>query len=144
MERAKGEGYAALVDRVRNGPPFGIFAVPGLRTVLNLQEYVVHHEDVRRANGLPPRTDRADLQDAAWGMVRRGARLALRKVRGASVRLQRDGGDAVTVGSGPEVALTGDPVELVLYLFGRREAAEVAITGDKAAQEALAAAQLGI
>ena len=144
MEKEKTGGYARLVDRVRNGPPFGPFAVPGLRTLLNLQEYVVHHEDVRRANGMGPRTDRTDLQDALWSNLRRGARFLLRKVKGATVRLQRPDGAAVSTGSGPEVVVTGEPVELLLYLFGREAVAQVEITGDPAAQATLASAPKGV
>jgi len=144
MDREKTGGYPRLVDRVRNGPPLGPFAVPGLRTLLNLQEYVVHHEDVRRANGLGPRTDRPDLDRAIWSNLKRGARLMLRKVHGATVRLQRPDGDAVRVGHGPEVVVTGEPVDLLLYLFGREAAAEVEITGDEAAQQTLASAPKGI
>ena len=144
MEREKELGYPRLVDRVRNGPPFGPFAVPGLRTLINLQEYVVHHEDVRRANGLGPRTDRPDLQDALWGLLRNGARFLLRRVHGARVRLQRPDGSAVTSGHGPEVVVTGEPVDLVLYLFGREGAAEVEITGDPEAQRILAESPRGV
>jgi uncharacterized protein (TIGR03085 family) len=144
MEKEKAGGYARLVDRVRNGPPLGPFAVPGLRTLLNLQEYVVHHEDVRRANGLGPRTDRPELDGALWGNLRRGARLMLRKVHGATVVLQRPGGDAIRVGHGPEVVVTGEPVDLLLYLFGREEAAQVEITGDQGARQILANAPKGI
>ena len=144
MEKAKTAGYRALVDRVRNGPPVGPFAIPGLRTLINLQEYVVHHEDVRRANGFGPRADRSDLQDALWGLLRRAGRFLLRRVRGATVRLQRPDGSAVTSGHGPEVGLTGEPVELLLYLFGREEAAEVDITGDSGAQQILAESPKGV
>ena len=144
MEREKAGGYARLVDRVRNGPPIGPFAVPFLRTLLNLQEYVVHHEDVRRANGLGPRTDRPDLDDALWGLLRRGARFLLRKVDGATVHLQRAGGDRVTHGHGPEVVVTGEPVDLLLYLFGRDASAEVEITGAPEAQKVLANAPRGV
>jgi uncharacterized protein (TIGR03085 family) len=144
MAEAKGTGYRQLVDRVRNGPPFGPMAVPGLRTLLNLNEYVVHHEDVRRANDLGPRADRADLQDAVWGLLRHQARLLLRKVEGASVVVARTGGASVRVGRGPEVALAGEPVELLLYLFGRRGVAAVALTGDAGARTALETASLGI
>ena len=144
MERAKEAGYESLVDRVRNGPPLGPFAVPVLRTLINLQEYVVHHEDVRRANGLGPRTDRPDLDEAVWTNVARGARLLLRKVRGASVRLQRPDGEAVTTGRGPEVTVTGEPVDLLLFLFGRDAAARVEIGGDPSAQAILARAPRGI
>jgi len=144
MEREKQGGYARLVDRVRNGPPLGPFAVPGLRTLLNLQEYVVHHEDVRRANGLGPRTDRPELDEALWGNLKRGARLMLRKVHGATVRLQRPGGDAITTGHGPEAVVTGEPVDLLLYLFGRDAAAQVEITGDPEAQQILARSPKGL
>jgi uncharacterized protein (TIGR03085 family) len=143
------QGYDAVVEKVRNGPPIGPFAVPGLRTLINLNEYVVHHEDVRRANGMGPRTDRADLQDALWGLLRRGAALQLRSVRKQlTVRLARpagqQAGDDVSVGSGPEVTVTGDPVELVLYLMGRKAVAQVDLAGDPAAVAVLQAASLGI
>jgi uncharacterized protein (TIGR03085 family) len=144
MDREQAGGYERLVDRVRNGPPLGPFAIPGLRTLLNLQEYVVHHEDVRRANGQGPRTDRPDLQDEVWKRLRQGARLLLRRVKGATVRLQRPQGDATTTGHGPEVVLTGEPIDLLLYLFGREAAARVELSGDPSAQAALASAPKGL
>ncbi|MGQ0830313.1 MAG: TIGR03085 family metal-binding protein [Microthrixaceae bacterium] len=144
MERALARGYGSLVERVRNGPPVGPFVVPGLRTLLNLNEYVVHHEDVRRANGLGPRMDRDDLQDRVWGLSRQGARLMLRKVKHTAVRLERPDGQHVTVGSGPEVTLAGAPVELLLFLQGRKDAAQVELTGPPDAIAALRAAELGI
>jgi uncharacterized protein (TIGR03085 family) len=152
LERAsakeKARGYDAVVERVRNGPPIGPFALPGLRTLINLNEYVVHHEDVRRANGLGPRPDRDDLQDALWRLLRRGAGLQLRSVRRQiSVRVRRsDGTDGtdITVGAGPEAILSGEPVELVLYLMGRRSAAQVSLGGDEGAAAVLGSAQLGI
>lgn len=144
MAKAKASGYDAVVERVRNGPPLGPMALPGLRTLVNLNEYVVHHEDVRRADGRPPRSDRPDLQDAVWGLLRHQARLMLRKVRGATVRVARPDGSHVQAGSGPEVVVTGEPVELLLYLFGRRGVAQVAVTGDESARRALADAALGL
>lgn len=143
-ERALARGYDTLVEQVRNGPPLGPFVVPRLRTLINLNEYVVHHEDVRRPSGMGPRTDRPELQDAVWGLLRNGARLMLRKVHGARVTLRRPEGGSASVGRGPEVVLTGPPVELLLYLQGRRGAAEVTLTGDPSAQAALEAGDLGI
>ena len=147
-DKALAQGYDALVEKVRNGPPPGPFAVPGLRTVLNLNEYVVHHEDVRRANGSGPRTDRPDLQRALWRLLRRGAGLQVRKVRKqVSVRIRRsdglDGAD-ITVGSGPEAILSGEPLELVLFLNGRKGAAQVSFGGDPDAVRVLESAELGI
>lgn len=142
--KAMERGYPTLVEQVRNGPPLGPFVVPGLRTYLNLNEYVTHHEDVRRANGLGPRTDRPELQEELWRLLRHGARLMLRKVKGASVRLVRPDGRSTVIGKGPEVSITGEPLELVLYLQGRRGAAEVEIAGHPSAREALETADLGI
>jgi uncharacterized protein (TIGR03085 family) len=145
--RALARGFDDLVERVRNGPPPGPFAVPGLRSLINLNEYAVHHEDVRRANGMGPRTDRDDLQAALWRILRRGAALQLRKVRkDISVRVRGADDDAedIVVGSGPEAILTGAPLEVVLFLMGRRGAAQVALDGDPGAVRVLEAAELGI
>ncbi|MEX2292546.1 MAG: TIGR03085 family metal-binding protein [Acidimicrobiales bacterium] len=144
VARAKGRGYDRLVEQVRNGPPMGPFAVPGLRKLLNLNEYVVHHEDVRRANGQGPRDDRSELQDALWGLLRHSARLMLRKTRGVAVRLVHPDGSEIRTGAGPEVVLSGEPIELVLYLQGRRSAAQVELSGDPAAVEVIRTAALGI
>jgi uncharacterized protein (TIGR03085 family) len=143
-ERALARGYDHLVEQVRNGPPLSPFAVPGLRTVLNLNEYAVHHEDVRRANGLGPRTDRPDLQDALWSLLRRAARFQLRKAKDVTVALAPPGREPVRVGSGPVATLAAEPLELVLYLMGRRGAAAVEPTGDSLAVARLEAAPLGI
>jgi uncharacterized protein (TIGR03085 family) len=143
-EKAKGAGYPAVVEKVRNGPPLGPFVIPGVRKYLNLNEYVTHHEDVRRANGLGPRTDRPELQAELWGLLRHGARLMLRKVHGARVLLVRPDGETITVGKGPDVTLAGEPLELVLYLQGRRGAAVVDVTGDPQAKRAVETADLGI
>ncbi|MDQ2650748.1 MAG: TIGR03085 family metal-binding protein [Actinomycetota bacterium] len=150
LERAErkmaAKGYATVVELVRDGPPLlGPFAVPGLRTFVNLSEYAIHHEDVRRANGMAPRQDRGDLQEGLWKVLRRGARLQLRNVEGATVHVARPGGESVTVGkAGPAVTVTGDPLELALYLAGRRDVAHVELTGDQQAIDALATAKLGV
>jgi uncharacterized protein (TIGR03085 family) len=145
MEKAQERGYQALVAKVRSGPPLGPMAVPGLRVLLNLNEYFVHHEDVRRANGRGPRTDRPDLDDALWTMTRRGAALQLRKVRGAGVELVRPGHPPVVAKRGTPVArLIGEPGEIVLFLNGRRGVAEIERSGDPSAIAILEAADLGI
>jgi uncharacterized protein (TIGR03085 family) len=151
MQKEKARGYGVVVQRVRTGPPAVPWRIPKVRTLLNLNEYVVHHEDVRRANGRPPRTDRPDLDEAIWGMLRRGAKVLTRRVD-APLVLQRgpenreDGEDGEIVarkGTAPAV-LRGEPVELLLYLMGRRGAAQVELSGPPAAIDAVEAAQFGI
>jgi uncharacterized protein (TIGR03085 family) len=145
MARQKAKGYERTVERVRSGPPLVPWGLPGLRTALNLQEYFVHHEDVRRANGMAARPGMDELQDALWSALKRGARLQLRKVKDAGVELARPTGDAFVAKKGePSGRIVGEPGELVLFLTGRRGAAQVSIEGDPAAITALERANLSL
>jgi uncharacterized protein (TIGR03085 family) len=144
MDNARSQGYAKLVDRLRAGPPLLPWRVPVLREFLNLTEWFVHHEDVRRPAGRPPRDDRPDLDRTLWTMLRRASRLMLRKVRGAGVALDAPGfGEVPARGPGPSVRLTGGPQELTLYLSGRRSAARVDLTGPEEARAVVESAPLG-
>jgi uncharacterized protein (TIGR03085 family) len=150
MDKARSRGLAALVDKLRGGPPLVPWRVPGLRTLLNLNEWFVHHEDVRRANGQEPRTDGdgrtdlADLEAELWASLGR-ARFMVRGLKDAGLDLVAPGyGTRSVRGGEPRATITGSPQELVLFLNGRREAAHVEITGEQHAQDALAAARLGI
>jgi uncharacterized protein (TIGR03085 family) len=131
MAAEKNKGYDRVVERVRTGPPIGPFKVPGLRTQINLVEYAVHHEDVRRANGMGPRTGVDDLQDALWPLLLRLARFALRGAPdGVAITLARPGGERSTIRKGDrEVLAPGEPLELLLWLYGRGDHAEVAFEG---------------
>jgi uncharacterized protein (TIGR03085 family) len=145
MDGARGQGYERLVERLRSGPPFVPWRMPGLRESLNLNEWFIHHEDVRRANAEGPRADRPDLDAALWTMIRRMGRVMLRKVRGAGVALEAPGhGEVPARGPGPSARVVGGPQELALFLHGRRSAAQVEITGPDEAVAALADAELGI
>jgi uncharacterized protein (TIGR03085 family) len=145
MDNARSQGYERLVDRLRAGPPLVPWRLPVLRQFLNLTEWFVHHEDVRRPAGKAPRGDRPDLDGTLWTMLRQGSRLMLRKVRGAGVALEAPGfGEVPARGPGPSVRLTGGPQELTLYLNGRRSAARVDITGPEAARAIIESAPLGI
>ena len=144
MEREKRKGYAKVVERVRTGPPPGPFKVPGLREQINLVEYVVHHEDVRRANGMGPRTDVDDLQDNLWSKIKRLPRFAIRGVpSGVGIDvIRRDTGERATLRKGDRVAtVTGDPMEILLWASGRGDHAEVELGG---ASDELKDARFGI
>lgn len=131
MARELEKGYRAVVARVRSGPPFGPLRLAPLRAQVNLAEYVVHHEDVRRANALGRRTDRGDLDAAVWPRLARMGRLLMRKTRPVGVVLRQadDGAQARAVPGTSSVTITGHPVELLLFMFGRNGAAEVELDG---------------
>ena len=126
-----GKGFTDLVATVRSGPPPGFFRIPWVRRVANLNEFFVHHEDVRRANGRGARTLPPGQDDALWRNVKGGSRLLSRRLRGTGLELARAGTEQVLrVRRGePSARLTGQPGELLLYLFGRREVADVELSG---------------
>lgn len=145
--RAVQRPFPEMVARLRSGPPvFSPFRLPGVGSAANLGEFYVHHEDVRRPAGGGPRRDAPELDDPLWAWLRVTGRVMARHVRGVQVHLLRPDGRALVArrGGGPVVTLAGTPRELVLYLFGRREAAEVDVTGDRAAVAALEASRLGL
>ena len=121
--------FEHLVTRIRSGPPWPIRLVDG---PVNLVEYFVHLEDVRRAvDGWAPRSGLDDLQDALWPFQKSGTKLRTRRVQDVGLSIARPGGQPVAVRSGSrQVTATGDPGELALFFFGRRDRSRVDLTGD--------------
>lgn len=128
--------YSEIVAAVRAGAPrWSPLGLPGARDVVNRMEYVVHHEDVRRAQpGWGPRAVPAELADQLWTALRFAARAQLRKAPDG-VTLRRAGtGEEIAARKGPlTVTVVGDPVELALFVTGRQQAARVDLSGDDAA-----------
>ena len=138
--------YDELVKMVRDGAPFwSAFAWPGVDRLLNTTEYFVHHEDVRRAQpGWEPRKLPAAVQDGLSQAVKGRAKLSFGGTT-FGVTLARPGGETTVATSGePMAVLTGEPAELLLYLFGRREHARVDLSGPPEALEQLASASLDV
>jgi uncharacterized protein (TIGR03085 family) len=134
--------YLRLVQIVRNGPPrLSVFGLPGMDERINLVEYFVHHEDVRRA--APDWTPRAlgeGLTEALWDRLKM-TRMIMRKVP-VGVEFARDDTDGaeqdngltrqhrMTIRNGtPVVTVVGHPGELVLWALGRTGAAQVRLEG---------------
>jgi len=132
--------FPDLVRAIRSGPPrLSPMALPGMDERFNAVEYFVHHEDVRRANGSGPRTNPPAEDAALFRNVARAGRLLSHRLRGAGLDLVWAGTDKViTARRGePTAQVSGLPGELILFLFGRRDAADVEVTGPPDAIEAL-------
>jgi len=126
-----GRSYQRLVDDVADGPPiYSPFALPPVREAVNLLEYLIHHEDLRRASeGWIPRVLPVQRQAAIWSRLRVAGLLTLRLMP-TPVRLQWPDHGAVSVGFGePEVTVVGPPEELALVAFGRQRVARVDYDG---------------
>ncbi|RZT17910.1 uncharacterized protein (TIGR03085 family) [Mycobacterium sp. BK558] len=114
--------WDALVDQVADGPPlYSPFKL--LDPIANVAEMFVHHEDVRRARpGWEPRPLDAQTAGALRRPVGMMARLTLRRAPAKVVLRTPQGETVATVGRGPQLTVTGDPGELLLFVAGRDEA----------------------
>ena len=117
--------YAEVVQRVRSGPAaWSPLAWPAVSRMLNTTEYAIHHEDVRRAQpGWAPRPLPRPVQDQLWSAV---ALLGRRRAGRTGLALRRTDvpGAEKRFGAGGR-AVEGEPMELLLWLSGRREVARV-------------------
>jgi uncharacterized protein (TIGR03085 family) len=134
---AASQSYPELVRQVRTGPPtLSIYALPGMDAMLNLIEYVVHHEDVLRAqpDWDGPREIPVDLANELWGRLKRMARVMYLRVPVGVTLVRTDGrrSECVARRAEPMVTMTGTALELLMRSYGRGSA-QVEITGDPAA-----------
>ncbi|MFI7497201.1 TIGR03085 family metal-binding protein [Streptomyces sp. NPDC049687] len=139
--------YEELIQLIRTGPPrFSPFQLKQIDEASNTIEFYVHSEDVRRAQSdWTPRELDPVFQDALWSRLERTARLMGRGSPTGLVLRRPDGRTAVAQRGTPVVTVTGEPSELLLFLYGRQSAAKVELDGEKEAIEKLhSGKQLGI
>jgi uncharacterized protein (TIGR03085 family) len=138
--------FPSLVRTIRSGPPaFSVMALPGLDERINVVEFFVHHEDVRRAApDWEPRELSSGESAALWQRLR-AARLMLRRAP-VGVELARDDREAdgqrwrLTVKNAtPAVTVIGSPAELTMWAMGRTDAARVRFDGTDVAVSNLTA-----
>jgi uncharacterized protein (TIGR03085 family) len=138
--------FSWLVATFRSGPPRGFFRIGWVRSFPTLNEFFVHHEDVRRANSYGPRTNSPAKDAALWRNVSRAPWFLARRLRSAGLELEWAGTNQVVRArhGRSTVRIVGLPGELLLYLFGRQSAAHVEISGPAAAVEAVRRARFGM
>jgi len=145
--RVAAQPWPDLVEAVRSGPPsWHPTQLALIDNAVNLAEMVIHHEDVLRGDGTPgPRREpTAHLEAAAWALLSRMGRLLFRKVPDG-VELHAPGRGALTVrGGDATVHVTGAPLELLLTAYGRRQVAEIEVTGDEEAIARFETARFGL
>jgi uncharacterized protein (TIGR03085 family) len=121
-----------LTTFASRAPLYSVFAVPALYESFNLLEYAVHLEDVRRATEavVSARTIPMDRQRAIFSRLKGFAKLTMRSAPGP-VELRWGTVDSIRVGKGNSpISITGDPIELTLFAFGRQPVAQVEYSGD--------------
>jgi uncharacterized protein (TIGR03085 family) len=133
MEEFADKPYEELIRLIRTGPPrFSPFSLKQIDEASNIVEFYVHTEDVRRARpDWTPRELDPVFQDALWARLERTARLVGRGLPTGLVLRRPNGQTAVAQRGTPVVTVTGEPSELVIFTYGRKEAARVEVDGDK-------------
>ncbi|MGC9408952.1 TIGR03085 family metal-binding protein [Streptomyces sp. DZ1-3] len=135
MEEYGAKPYEELLQLIRTGPPrFSPFQLKQVDEAANTVEFYVHTEDVRRARpDWSPRELDPVFQDALWSRLERAARLMGRGIPTGLVLRRPNGQTSVAQRGTPVVTATGEPSELLLFAYGRQEAADVELEGEKAA-----------
>lgn len=145
MARTEQTDLGVLAAKVRE-PGMTPYALKPVEVLANTLEYLVHHEDLRRAQ--PDWTPRVlsdgDL-DTIWAAISRMARLLVRPA-GVPVVLRRvdTGATAVVRGGEAPVTVVGPVVEVVLFLFGRSAVRNVAFEGPDDTVARLRSTSLGL
>jgi uncharacterized protein (TIGR03085 family) len=124
--------YAEMVRRFRAGAPvWSPMAWPGPPQRLTVSEFLIHHEDVRRAQpGWAPRALPAETQDDAWRAAQFSAWMFTASGRRTVVLRRSDAtGSERRIGrGGTTTTLVGEPLEILLWLAGRRAVARVDVS----------------
>ncbi|MGW5089462.1 TIGR03085 family metal-binding protein [Streptomyces coelicoflavus] len=133
MEEYTAKPYEELLQLIRTGPPrFSPFQLKQVDEAANTVEFYVHTEDVRRARpDWSPRELDPVFQDALWSRLERAARLMGRGIPTGLVLRRPNGQTTVAHRGTPVVTATGEPSELLLFAYGRQEAAKVELEGEK-------------
>jgi uncharacterized protein (TIGR03085 family) len=141
-------GFEGLLEVVRKGPGrWSPLRLPGVDEKVNGTEMYIHHEDIRRAATVvpAPRDLGSAVEDSLW----KAAGIAKMTFRKAPVGVVLERSDAAgseirAKGGSRTVTLVGRPSELVLYIAGRREVADVQLVGEPAAVAAFESVPVGM
>jgi uncharacterized protein (TIGR03085 family) len=135
IRRARAKGWERLLERLHAGPPRA-YRRPPVAEIRLVEEWI-HHEDLRRASGMVPRPGSPELDDALWSAGMRLTTFSEFLAGRDGVEVATPDGRRFRFGAETRVRVEGRPGELLLFLAGRGDAAEVEVSGDRTALVAL-------
>jgi uncharacterized protein (TIGR03085 family) len=140
--------WEQLVEQVRARPPLWhpVSWSRRIEAVFDDGEFFVHHEDLRRGDGVArPRELSAQDEDALWQVLTGTAKLAYRKSP-VGISVEVPGRERVQLhrAGKREVTLKGAVGEVLLASYGRARAADIDLDGRPEDIAQLGAAPLGL
>jgi uncharacterized protein (TIGR03085 family) len=137
--------YAKLVEQVRNPAWWVPSRIDAVEEAMNLGEFLIHHEDVRRAApGWQPRELDQGYAEALFRRARGTARLAARRFPATIVATAPGFGEFTAGAGGDKVEVRGAPAELMFFFGGRQRATLVDVSGAEELVARIAKARFGI
>jgi len=125
------KGFEQAVEDFAKGPKLpSFFALPGVDAVANAFEFIVHHEDLLRAQpDYQIREIPSQQLETLWKWFTKSAPLYFRKAKMGLV-LESELG-TYTIKTGKEcLTLKGSVIDLILYAFGRKSVTNIEFSGD--------------
>ena len=130
-------GWVWLLSRLGAGPP-ALYRFGSVAPIRLIEEWI-HHEDVRRANGMGTRAASSAINEAQWqaGLLLTRLPELLPGREGLQVCLPD--GRSHRIGDATRVRIEGEAGELLLFLAGRTKNAQVDVFGEDDAVRQLTA-----
>ena len=144
-DELKSRGFENLIQEFEDGPKqFSPFAIPGIDNLANSFEFLVHHEDLLRAQPNYVARVFGDLdKKMLWKRFTQTGKVFLRKAK-VGIIAKSDHG-VFTIKSGNSVVtMEGEVVDLILYSFGRKSASNIKFEGDEESIRILKETKFGL
>lgn len=140
----KQRGFSTLIQEFEDGPKaLSLFSIPGADNLSNTFEFLVHHEDLLRAQ---PNYSARVLSDndkkLLWNRFTMSGKLLMFKAKVGIIAKSEQG--TYTLKSGNScVTIEGDVVDLILFAYGRKTAANLKFVGDEVSVKTLKETKFG-
>jgi uncharacterized protein (TIGR03085 family) len=141
----KEKSFEELIAIFENGPKSpSPFSLPKVDELANTFEFLVHHEDILRAQSdYQPRKLTEEDAKFIWSRFTKSAVFFMRKVK-VGVVAKTDQGTYTLKRGNDVVTITGNVIDLVMFAFGRKNTTEINFEGNPTAVEKLKNSDLSL
>ena len=132
------KSFEDLIMIFENGPKSpSPFSLPKVDELANTFEFLVHHEDILRAqDNYQPRKLSEEDAKFVWSRFTKSAVFFMRKIK-VGVVAKTDQGIYTLKRGNDVVTISGNLIDLVMFAFGRKNTTEINFEGNPTAVEKL-------